>query len=369
MIINIQHIYKFIIAFQLLFFFFKIKTGDNSFLMPYFGLTLISIIILLHQNLIRAKYFCVITTLIVIFMTLSYFGQTYPDYFSMYGLLYAVSALVMAYLLYLCQRLYRFSLIVFGVYSLFLIYQFITIGFSDDELYNFVLFNSSRNFLSVIAILLSIFIGTVCIKEERKQPLFIYLISFIFCILLYGRSGIIVSGAILIFFYLYHRKIVTKYLVIFLGLTCIAYFLDDIVYFLTNFSNFQRGVTSDRKKFILEYVNNIDLYSIMFGANIYECCQSIVKVDMNPHNSFIMGHARYGLAHTLLCLYIIYQAIQTKNIAIIFLMAILILRYTTDAIGLFSIYDFIIYYLLLISFNYRKLKTNKLTSKHNQKIS
>lgn len=362
MIINIQHIYKLIIALQLLFFFFKIKTGNNDFLMPYFGLTIVSLMILLSQNLIRPKYFYCVTTFIILFLVLSYFGQTYPDYFSMYGLLYALSAFIMAYILYLCQNIYRFSLIIFGVYSLFLIYQFFSIGFADDELYNFVLFNSSRNFLSVIAILLSIFIGSVSIKEGRKQPLFIYLISFIFCVLLYGRSGIIVSGAILIFFYLYHRKVVTKYLVIFLGITCVAYFLDDIIYFLTNFSNFQRGVTSDRKKFILEYITNIDAYGILFGANIYECCQSIVKVDMNPHNSFIMGHARYGLAHTIFCLYMIYKTLKTKNIAIIFLMAILILRYTTDAIGLFSIYDFIIYYLLFISFNHQENKNRKLTT-------
>ncbi len=54
-------------------------------------------------------------------------------------------------------------------------------------------------------------------------------------------------------------------------------------------------------------------FALFLGADIQQCCKMVASFNNNPHNSFIAGHIRFGIIHTLFVLFIFYRSYYLVN--------------------------------------------------------
>lgn len=134
--------------------------------------------------------------------------------------------------------------------------------------------------------------------------------------------------------------------------------LQSIILFAENSTNFTNGLSSERSIFINEYLTGITNSNsdFFFGRRIAECCSWIQTFQGNPHNSFIMGHMRYGVAHTLLSIGIVLYILLSKNITLILFGLVILSRFFVDQLGLFTPFDLVLYYLMFLIYEYKYKK-------------
>ncbi|GEM_PF-1920919 len=340
---NIECLYYFLIVLQFVFFFLKVKTGSNSFMVGYFCVSAVIFVLIFKGEPIRISSLLFFMVLIFFMIVFSFFSRSYPYYYSAYLILYGVSSLGAALLLSRLTNATRLFAFVFYLYLFFLLQYIVRFG-GDVERYNEVLAGSSRNYLSMILFMITSALIVSAEKEGRPLPVIPVIVSFAVCLILYGRSGILMSAALAVLVFLsggsYRRIFAVSVLTIFF----IFGFGYAWEYILTS-SNFHRGFSSERELMFMEYVRGMNLYDFLFGRSYDECCRYIIAFDNNPHNSFVMGHARYGVIHIFLGFLVFFFPVRSWLVrGIIFLFFI---RYSLDQVGLFSPYDVFLFYIVL----------------------
>lgn len=205
----------------------------------------------------------------------------------------------------------------------------------------------SRNIVSAVLILFYILYLNLSFFHNKKISIFLTIFLLINCVILFGRSGILISSVLFIFvlYKYFNRKVFLSALFIFISIAFIFKFV--ILSYMDTRTNFTSGLESPRKDLFNEYLYNISMEEIFFGRNIYDCCSEIVFMG-NPHNSFLLGHMYYGIGYILILIFIIILVLLSKDFVKIFLLSIVILRYSIDTLGLFYILDlplFSIFYL------------------------
>jgi hypothetical protein len=188
-------------------------------------------------------------------------------------------------------------------------------------------------------------------QEGKNVPLYVYIVFFLTCVFLLGRSGIIISTILLFYhFFLCYKKRYTLFFVLIL-LFIYSFYFDQILSLLDKNSNFKNGLESPRTIMVNEYLLNIfyDENQIFWGRNYSDCCSTVLAYNGNIHNSFLSGHAKYGILHTFFIILMLVYLLLSKKIFLIFIGTLILVRYYYDQLGFFGIYDITFFYLLLLS--------------------
>jgi len=297
---------------------------------------------------------------LLVFILFSFFSRSYPYYYSVAILLYGLCSLVMAYGFLKLDKKANLSVCFYLIYVAFLWLNFFKFGFVDPDKYNEIFANSSRNVVSAFLLLVTILVGACYHIDERKQPLIIYTITLVSSLILYGRSGIAIS--LILFCYAFYDNYGKRaYWLIFLIpiLSILFYkFYSGIEYYIMEESSFRYGLESPRQNMRDEYFGGI-FYSaqdLLFGRQYSSCCITVMSYESNPHNSFIVGHARYGIFHTIFFFSLLLSTffyIREKKV-LIFFACLIFVRYSFDQLGLFSPLDFILFLILLLIFKFKR---------------
>ncbi|MDC4051993.1 hypothetical protein [Acinetobacter baumannii] len=358
-----QNLLGYVLVAQLFLYFFYLKTSNYIFLGLYFSTFIPLVIFIATQRFKRSSFFAFFL-IVLVFVIFSINSNQYPALISIYNFLYGIIAFFSAYALFKIDTPTKYIKLVFWPYLIFLIYLFATLGFSDPGLYNEVLANSSRNYLSAILILIMVLLALSFEKEKKNIPLIYPFLTFFCCVGLVGRSGIALS-ALFLLFCLFKQK---NFKLMIASITTIAVIIalnfSTIEYFISEKTNFINGLNSERSIFLHEYLHNITYnYSeLFFGRRLQNCCQFIILFE-NTHNSFIMGHLRYGIAHTIFSIGIFIYILLSRNITFILFGLIILSRFSVDQLGLFTPFDIVLYYLLFIIYQ-SKRKNNRLNVPH-----
>lgn len=343
-----------IIFIQFLSVFFFLKEGNYFFLLGYFVLALPIVIIVLYQHTVSLEFILGFTVLYVLFFILGMLDRSFPPFSSQYVLTYSITSMITAYAMFKLPSIVLLSRTLFFLYVLFLFSLVMELGVSDVDAYNVVLNGASRNYLSALLILLSLGVALAYLKDNRKLPIFEFFCSFIFCLVLYGRSGIMIS-LMLLFLAIYERNKILFIMLLCVGMVFFFSYADLIGETVIQQTNFNRGLESGRSTINIEYLSSLfDLENLIRGSSFQECCLSIIELDNNPHNSFIMGHARYGILHTLLGVVIFVYILTSRRLVYIGLALVVYLRYALDTMGLFAYYDVYLYLLIFMVYRSRQ---------------
>lgn len=298
---------------------------------------------------------------ILLFIFSSFFSRSYPYYYSSAVLLYGVCSFIIASGFFRLKNKSEFSLLFYCVYLFFLWVNFYKLGFFNPEGYDTIFNNSSRNIVSAFLLLVTMFVGASYYIEEKKQPILIYILTLVSSVILFGRSGIAIS--FLLFCYAFYDNYGKKiyWLLIFLPLFIFLYFKYSgvVEYYLMEETSFKYGLESPRKSMLNEYMSGI-LYSpqdLFLGRRYADCCATVVQYGDNPHNSFIVGHARYGIIHTIFFILLFLSTLFyiKKKPVLIFFIALIFGRYFFDQLGLFSPLDFVLVYIFLLIFKEKRI--------------
>ncbi|WP_023270271.1 hypothetical protein [Acinetobacter gyllenbergii] len=353
-----QNLLGYLLVAQFFLYFFYLKTSDYVFLGLYFS-TLIPLVVFASTQRFKQSSIFSFLLAILIFVIFSMNSNQYSVLIGVYNLSYGIVAFFSAYALFKIDSPTKYIKMVFWPYLIFLIYLFATLGFTDPGAYNEVLANSSRNYLSAILILVMVLIALCFEKEKKNIPLIYPFLTFLCCIGLAGRSGIALS-ALFLFVCLFKQKNFKLMITIAITIAImVALNLSQIENLLFEKTNFINGLSSERSIFINEYLNSITYnYSeLVFGRRLQDCCEWIVLFE-NTHNSFIMGHLRYGLAHTFFSIAILLYILLSRNLTFIFFGLIIFSRFFVDQLGFFTPFDIVIYYLLFVIYH-SKRKNNR----------
>lgn len=295
-----------------------------------------------------------ILSFFLFFLLLSLFAGNYFALSNVLNVFYGLSSIVLAYSIAKINNKAKFSLYVYIFYAVFCVLCIVYTGF-DIESLNEVLNAGSRNVVSAILLLLAIFVSASYYNENKKQPLFVFIVTFILCIFLFGRTGIALSFLLLMTPFLdrFKNNIILFTSIFVLLLLGILLNIESIISFLTLNTSFQYGLESPRTALRAEYFSGIlnSYHELFWGRNIDHCCQLAVSYNGNSHNSFILGHSRFGLLHTFIFLSIPFLLILKKQWFFLFLLLIIYIRYFFDKLGFFSPLDFVLFYLLILAFS------------------
>ncbi|MGE6107300.1 hypothetical protein [Aeromonas sobria] len=236
------------------------------------------------------------------------------------------------------------------------IYHILHIGYNPDAYNN--LLDGSRNYISAHLVIFLAYYLFACKKEMININLIYPATVVVCCFFLFGRSGIALS----IFLFLLavaQKNKVYIISIVFAGII-IVYFYQDILISLFANSNFSHGVDSERSIMLAEYISSMtDWKGFLFGVDFKSCCETIVAFKINPHNSFINMHSRFGVFPFIILfityLYMLYKRIFFRNLMVNILVLVVFARYFVDSIGFFGIIDFI----LLSLFSYLLLGEKK----------
>lgn len=339
---------SYLLFFQFISYFLYLKFENYIFLLCYFFIGFASFFTIRKVS----KSILLISIFVVsIFLIFSMSSRENSFILNAYNVLLGVFAFLSAYVLYLSDRFYNYIKVMFWAYSLMILYYFYMFGLSDPDLYNNIFVKGSRNYVSAIYIFLFCLLILSYDKDNIKVPIIYPMVTFLGCIILYGRSGIIISFVIMMYLYFFNKRyLLFKLALIIAVIFMVVFNLEQIMSFFIEKTSFSYGVESERTVMIQEYKNGI-LYSLdnfILGFKLDECCATIKLFDSNPHNSFIAGHIRYGIFHLIFVLSLLTYILFSRNSLYIFISLAYFFRLFLDQLGLFSPLDVILFYIIFL---------------------
>ena len=286
-------------------------------------------------------------------ITTAIFGKNYEFRDILYLFAYYGIALIPVYI-----KL-NYKLFLWFAYSVVLFFLiFVFKGIHPNE----VLYSSQNGFSEILLIVLGYHLIS-SFQNEKKPSIILIGLGFALTIWAIGRGGIIAVGLIL-FAYPFMLKFelnkkYKKYL--FFLLISASPFMMYSIYpdiFKNVFERFiwftSRGysvIESPRLLMNLEYLKAAcsSLYYFLFGVPL-EKIPTIVKYDLNTHNSLINAHVYYGFWGFLLLVILIgyagYYFVMTKNYIYLTLLVALFIRAFVDSNAFHGAFDTIFYYLM-----------------------
>lgn len=342
--------------------------GFNSYLLLLFVLTLVAITVLCN---IRMKNQEVYVPLWVLFFILLY--STVSSHSSLSGVYAAVVMLVNYILGYWLYRQDKISVLSCArlVLIVFYILFFVTLlvyGWNAKVINNMYV-DGSQNIVSATVIFFQVFYSAAYFRVAKKAPQITPFVTFFICILCIGRGGVFIGALILlasITYFIWNRKLIYKVLFIIsipVVYVIIIYSVDFFYDVILVGTKVDQGVESIRTEINKVYYEKIDLYVFMFGLDL-STIPLINQFDDNPHNSFIYGHARFGILYVFLILLMISNIILgfiNKSPVVFYLLLILFLffRIMVDKLSLPGVFDAIVFYLYFLSVSSNNLLENK----------
>lgn len=330
---------------QLLCPFFFYLTQSSFVLYFFVSFIPVNLYILFKYNNIKIKYFFGVILFYFILLIFGLLGKSELNavFFSL--ILISINNFILPFLSK-SVLLKRMLSIVFFIIAFYVLILGILNGF-DPNFGNEILGAASRNYVSAILILYFIAYLVLSLINKEKASVILALLLVFDCIILYGRTGVLISSLLLLFtIYLKFNKIVFYSMLISLLMIAGA-----IYSYVSENTGFSGGLETPRTQMLNEYLQNMSSLDILFGRSFYECCNTVVFYGVNPHNSFIAGHHVFGIFHTIVSILILLIVYWSRCYYFLFLLGLIYLRYWYDVLGLFYILDFPICFMLAHALN------------------
>lgn len=358
--LSVSKLLLFCVFLQYFSYFMYLTKYDYIFLFLYFCMSLIILVgvVLYTKARFHLRFIYGLLCVLGLLFVGAYFSNEYPFYIGVYNILYAVSSLCSAYVIFISKNIYRKASLLFVLFSLFVLFKIVTLGLGNPDAYNNIFENGSRNYVSAILIFFLSLLILIYDKDRKEISFFYPFFTLLLSVLLYGRSGIVITF-ILVLFIVFRGKILSlKYFTIIILSLLIPVI---IIYFGESSSFAEHGVDSGRFKMLEQYFDGIgsNYSELFFGRNVEDCCVTIAIFEGNPHNSFIMGHIRYGIVHTILSLIVMLYIFSSRYWVYIFCGLVFYIRISLDLLGLFTPFDIVLYYILFLAFD-KKAHSKKL---------
>lgn len=236
-----------------------------------------------------------------------------------------------------------FSLIIF---YLFFMAAGLYYGFSPYAINDFFP-ASSKNYVSAIAIFSQIVYSATYYRVYKKLPLWTTLITLVICILTTGRSAIILSFLIFIVSFLFmtyygtkKEKIITSFVLLLLSFV-ILFNINLIIEMLLLYTNFVQGLESPRSLMNQSYMESMNLQYLIFVVDL-SSIQIYNEFNLNPHNTFVMEHSRFGIFYLIFILiFMIYSLYLFVFLLSIFFMRIYFDTLITNHFIMFLLFLFV----------------------------
>ncbi|UUO13754.1 hypothetical protein [Dolichospermum heterosporum] len=231
---------------------------------------------------------------------------------------------------------------------------------------NAIFLYASRNTVSWLLIVYSAIIYIVSDKARLKIPVLPAIMTVIFSVMSYGRSGIISSfilliGILLLTFYENKKNAKFYIFITFIGILFMFFLINrsDIVNTIYDISRYfnrleTRGLSDrDGREYILSnYIIQMNMTRFLFGTDPrYDL--SIINFKLNYHNSFINLHAYSGMAGIIFVFLMLRAVVKlfNRNKLLWLILITLILRsFTDNLLFVTQQYDFIVYYITIYAF-------------------
>ena len=223
--------------------------------------------------------------------------------------------------------------------------------------------SSSRNTISTSILLFFSIHMIISYKQRKSIPLSYPVLAVLGCLLGIGRSGVIMSVLIILFFVRYSYvdgKAKKRNIKLFLGviLGMVLLFVVIQVFFpelLGNVVfNFQwRKLESRRTLMWRDYLNKIahNPLDLLLGASISGTYELDFYHD-NLHNSFFMLHAKYGLGGLIIVSVMLFRSfvkmIKKGNVYLLTPFALILFRMNFDYTNFNGILDVVLLYYLVL---------------------
>jgi hypothetical protein len=204
------------------------------------------------------------------------------------------------------------------------------------------------------------------LKESKVLPLWPAFFSFLFSVLVRGRSGILSTGILLAGVFILsmrNRKIVICYL-LFSGVFAVG-----LLYVFFNWGFFDRLrkdpiVGDPRVEIARTYVEGVDnLGRFIWGYDMKDKSNHpiIVRHGYNLHNSILSAHSFLGFGGLVLFLAFAGGAKRAsyRNRGFMVIYVSLVVRAVTDSLAFVSAYDFLFFYFFAFLFLRDPLRRNR----------
>lgn len=350
---KLQDIANLFCIIQVILYIMALVTGNNTYIL---AIILCSPINVCFASFLNRHCINIIELLIILstFLLFLFFALTSPrEYISKYPLLlmglntFFISLIFKGRsalnLIYLLNWAVNISVLLLGMHSNF-----------HPSFGNQIFENLSRNIVSAQLIFAMVYYLFFNYRYNSNKINLILVALFLFnSIVLYGRTG--VALALALFLYSLYRRLNRALLLSILSLSAI--FISLIFSIIMESTNFSTGLDTPRIELLKEYFYFITSLEIFFGRSIEDCCSFILYFHGNPHNSFVAGHMKFGIFHTIFYALVILIILATKKTDLIFFILILYVRYSIDTIGLFSMIDIVLFSIFIYAYN--SLKKNK----------
>ena len=254
------------------------------------------------------------------------------------------------------SELVNFSWITFILSHLyflgFTLFSLISNGTINENTYNEIFVDNSRNIVSAILLFCTIFLLASTYIRNKKVYMSTLFIDLFCSLLLYGRSGIMLSFCVLIIGLVLSyktsdnkQKLSNSIVTFFFAVTVVALLGKEIYIYLSDIiakTNLQSGLDSPRFTMWQEYVSHMDLYHLIHGAD-FNYSPTIMDYEGNPHNTFIMLQSRVGFSAVLLYVFLtfLWCILLSKQPLLAILLLLIFIRMFFDVLGFFWFYDYI----------------------------
>lgn len=299
-----------------------------------------------------------LTFLILIFWLLCAIGQDTINYEPKY-MVYTIGYIWLSMLLLKNEYSHWVTIIIFIFGSGVLLQKIHSGSFYSNEL----MLLTSRNYVSVLMLLLVLFYYVSCHDKGKTISIIPAIVFFIISVFAIGRGGILTSAFFLSGLAIYKLqsvvncqnnktyKFLLKCIVILALLTIVIGIVNGLYqgYFENIFARFYNQSGMDQARLVMwsNFLSNNmgSLREFLIGSNT-----GYIRLDGNLHNSFLQSYASFGLAGFLMFLFLIIRAFimgyKRKDFFWLLLYTTLLLRATTDRVFFQGYCEIFLYYFI-----------------------
>jgi hypothetical protein len=333
-----------------------VQLNNNLFLGVGFFIALIAFLFAFYGNKYTPKYIVITSYILVV---TGFISSLYTNNYSLLRVFYITQGILLAIALskfnlnFKILRLLTYGLLIFFFYHIIL---------RNDP--NEVFLLVSRNGLTLhLLIILSLYTISLVQNNCRVDYLAIFL-SFIVSIWTLSRSGVL---SFLVFFIVSLFNLVGKkqkksqrraFLLVLIVVLFMIIFIRGLseTYILNSFINRleNESINNIRIEMLIQYLTHIlnNIGDFLFGGRFSDI--GIIRAyNNNPHNSYIHLHSQFGIFGSIMIFFLLilslFSNLKSKNYIILAIFGAIILRISTDTFAFSGVFDFLIYYLIIIT--------------------
>jgi hypothetical protein len=233
----------------------------------------------------------------------------------------------------------------------------------DKNSFNDLLAVGSRNVYS--SILLAFAFGYLFSRYYRgfQSSILLAILVLLSSLFLYSRTGISLSFVFLSLVLYQRLKFRVSVFISSVFLIFAYVYIDDLLFIIESYSNFTKGVDSERYEIWHSYLSQLNGVDLFFGANLSENSYISNYFKGNPHSAYIRLHSYFGVGLFLLISIIflsLYLSFRDKRFLFFIISVVFLFRAAFDPIYFIWIFDYLFYPALFYVFFKRYYARNSL---------